>query len=73
MTNETKDLSAKARSLPASERLELVDAILSSLDEPDPGIDRLWIDEAEDRLEAYRRGEIKAVSLREVVAKYRVK
>ena len=35
-------------------------------------IDRLWAKEAEDRLAAYRRGEIKAVPLQEVLAKYRV-
>ena len=53
--------------------IELVDSILASLDEPDPNIDRLWAKEAEDRLAAYRRGEIKAVPLQEVLAKYRVK
>jgi hypothetical protein len=36
-------------------------------------IDRLWAKEAEERLAAYRRGEIKAVPLQEVLAKYRVK
>ena len=41
--------------------------------EPDPPIDRLWAKEAEERLAAYRRGEIKAVPLQEVLAKYRVK
>jgi hypothetical protein len=40
--------------------------------EPDPQIDRLWAKEAEERLAAYRRGEIKAVPLQEVLAKYRV-
>lgn len=73
MTEETKTLSAQARKLSPGERIELVDAILASLDEPDPAIDRLWASEAEDRLAAYRRGEIKAVPLQEVLAKYRVK
>jgi putative addiction module component (TIGR02574 family) len=73
MTETAKKLSAQARKLPASERIELVDSILASLDEPDPAIDQLWIKEAEERLAAYRRGEIKAVSLEEALAKYRVK
>ncbi len=73
MTEAAEKLSAQARRLSASERLELVDSILASLDEPDPEIDRLWAKEAEDRLAAYRRGEIKAVPLQEVLAKYRVK
>jgi hypothetical protein len=50
-----------------------VDEILASLDEPDPGIDRLWTKEAEERLAAYRRGEIKAIPLEQVLAKYRGK
>ena len=73
MTDATKTLSVQARKLSADERIELVDDILTSLDEPDPAIDRLWAKEAEDRLAAYRRGEIKALHLEEVLAKYRAK
>ena len=35
-------------------------------------VDALWAKEAEDRLAACRRGEIKAIALQEVLAKYRV-
>jgi len=73
MTEAAKKLSAQARKLSTSERIDLVDSILASLDEPDPSIDRLWAKEAEERLAAYRRGEIKAVPLQEALAKYRVK
>ena len=72
MTDAAKKLSAQARNLPPAERIELVDEILASLDETDPAIDRLWAKEAEERLAAYRRGEIKALALKEVLAKYRV-
>jgi hypothetical protein len=48
-----------------------VDDILASLDEPDPNIDKLWANEAEDRLAAHRRSEIKAIPLEQVLAKYR--
>ena len=73
MTDATKTLSAQARKLSPRERIELVDDILASLDEPDPNIDRLWAKEAEDRLAAYRSGEIRALPLAEVLAKYRSK
>lgn len=73
MTDAAKNLSAQARKLPPAERIELVDDILASLDEPDPAVDRLWAREAGERLAAYRRGEIKALSPEEVLAKYRVK
>ena len=49
----------------------MVDALLATIDEPNPEIDRLWVAEAEDRLAAYRSGEIKAVDLENVLAKYR--
>jgi putative addiction module component (TIGR02574 family) len=73
MTEAAKTLSVQARKLSSSERLQLVDDILASLDEPDTNIDRLWAKEAEDRLAAYRRGEIKAIPLEQVLAKYRGK
>jgi putative addiction module component (TIGR02574 family) len=73
MTEAAKTLSLQARKLSPSERLQLVDDILASLDEPDSNIDRLWAKEAEDRLAAYRRGEIKAIPLEQMLAKYRGK
>ena len=73
MTETAKKLSQQARQLPAEDRIELVEEILASLEESDPDIDRQWAKEAEDRLAAYRRGEIKAIELHEVLAKYSVK
>ncbi|MBF0348037.1 MAG: addiction module protein [Magnetococcales bacterium] len=64
-------IEAQARKLSPLARLELVDAILSSLDEPDREIDQLWSQESEERLAAYRRGEMKAIPLNDVLAKYR--
>ncbi|MBL8645369.1 MAG: addiction module protein [Rhodospirillaceae bacterium] len=71
MNNAAKQLSAAAKNLSTADRLELVETLLDSLDAPDPAIDRQWAKEAEDRLAAYRRGEIKAASLESVVAKYK--
>jgi hypothetical protein len=61
----------QASQLTAHEKLEVVDALLASMDKPDPQIDQLWAIAAEDRLAAYRRGEIKALELSDVLAKYR--
>lgn len=47
-------------------------AELDSLDQPDASLDALWAKEADDRLAAYRRGEIKALALSDVIAKYQV-
>lgn len=63
-------IESQIRELTPLARLELVDTILSSLDEPNQELDRLWSQEAEERLVAYRRGEIRTLSLDEVLAKY---
>lgn len=70
MGSHNQALIEQALQLPVLERLEVVDALLATIDEPNPEIDRLWIAEAEDRLAAYRRGEIKAVDMENVLAKY---
>jgi putative addiction module component (TIGR02574 family) len=70
MTSTRDALIEEATRLPAAERLELVDRILESLDETDPALDRLWAREAAERLASYRRGEITAVPLAQVLARY---
>ena len=52
------------------EKARLVDQLLSSLDVPDEPIDALWRKEVEDRIQAYRAGELKSISLADVLAKY---
>ena len=70
MSQSAESLSAQAAKLPPEERMEAVERILDSLDEPDTGLDALWAKEADDRLAAHRRGEIKAVASLGVIAKY---
>jgi putative addiction module component (TIGR02574 family) len=72
MKSTAESLSAQATQLPPEERMALVERILDSLDEPDASLDALWAKEADDRLAAYRRGEIRAVALSDVIAKYQV-
>ncbi|HLA33495.1 MAG TPA: addiction module protein [Rhodocyclaceae bacterium] len=70
MMETTQLLSAVAKRLTIAERLELIDQLLDSLDQPDPATDALWIQEAEQRLEAYRRGEATPAPLEGVIAKH---
>ena len=70
MNDRVKTLGLEARKLSADERFELVDNILASLHEPDPAIDAAWALEAKDRLEAWRRGELKSRPAADVFAKY---
>jgi len=71
MSNEAKTLIEQARALPPRDRIALVEDVLDSLDRADPETDRLWAREAGDRLAAYRRGELTAKDLGDIVAKYR--
>jgi putative addiction module component (TIGR02574 family) len=57
----TRELLEQALKLDPAERLELVDGVLHSLDRPDPTIDRIWLEESERRLAAYRAGKVRGV------------
>lgn len=66
MTEAAQDLVSQAAKLPPSERLQVVESILATLDVPDPKISAAWAHEAQDRLAAYQRGEIEAVDEEQV-------
>jgi len=66
-----EEILKEAISLSPSEQAKLVDHLISFLDKPDPEMDKLWAEEAESRLDAYNRGDLKAVSLDEVLSKYK--
>ena len=59
-----------ALKLDPAERFELVDQILHSLDRPDPKMDRIWLEEAERRLTAYRAGKVKGIPAEEIFGKF---
>jgi len=61
----------EALNLSPTEKAELIDRLLSSLDKPDKELDKLWAEEVEDRIDAYDSGKIKALTIQEVLEKYR--
>ena len=67
----TDNILKEALTLKPSEKAELIDKLISSLDKSDKEIDELWAKEAEDRIDAYDQGKLKAVSLEKVLQKYR--
>ena len=70
MSNRSTEVFQEALSLPLNERAELIERLLSSLNTPNrQRIDALWAQEAEDRLDAFERGEIKTISGQEVFDK----
>jgi len=71
MSNKAKTLTEQARALSPQDRIALVEDVLDSLDRPDPDIDLLWAREASVRLAAYRRGELAARDLRDIICQIR--
>ena len=71
MNSSTQAIVEQTSQLSANEKIELIDALLASVDKPDVAIDALWAKEAEDRLAAYSAGTIKTLDLNQVLAKYR--
>jgi putative addiction module component (TIGR02574 family) len=67
MSSGGAQVLGEALSLPPAERAELAKRLMSSLDQPSQEwIDLLWGGESEDRLDAFDRGEIKAISAKRV-------
>jgi putative addiction module component (TIGR02574 family) len=71
MNARIQSLGQEARALSAEERCELVDDILASIYPSNAVIDAAWANEARDRLDAWRRGELTSIPAQEVFAKYR--
>lgn len=63
----------EALNLPVEDRAFLVDSMIHSLQTTDSEIDQLWAQEAESRINAAKRGEIKIISEEDVFAKYQKK
>lgn len=63
----------QALELSASERANVAEKLLFSLDRPDSEIDALWAEEADSRVEAYQKGDIEGIPAKGVFAKYHQK
>ena len=70
MSANAEKILKEALSLPPLERAEVLERLLATFqDPPDPELDKLWAQEAEDRLAAYDRNELGSVSEEEVFAR----
>lgn len=66
----TEEIIEQAIKLKPAERFDLVEQILHSLDHPNPEIDRIWQEEAEKRLAAYRAGKIKGIPAEDIFGEF---
>jgi putative addiction module component (TIGR02574 family) len=72
MSANSDQVLREALALGTQERAELVERLLATFQSPpDPRIDELWAREAEERLAAYDRGELKAIPAEEVFSRIR--
>jgi putative addiction module component (TIGR02574 family) len=69
MPKHAESILAEALELPPVERAELVESILSSFEfQSRKAIDTLWAQEAEERIDAFDRGEMAAIPAKDVFA-----
>ena len=52
--------------LKPTQRFLILEALMKSLDKPDPEIEKKWAEEAEKRLKAYKAGKLATISLNEM-------
>jgi len=63
MLSKVKEIEEEALRLTSGERALLIERLINSLDdEEDPEAEKLWIEEADRRYQAYRMGKIKGKS-----------
>ena len=67
----TDSVFKEALTLRPSEKAQLIDKLLYSLDKSDTEIDKLWAKEVEDRIDACDQGKIKDLSLEKILQKYK--
>lgn len=66
MAARAEQILNEALSLPPSERAQLAERLFSSLDISQKELDRLWAEEADSRIDAFERGELKAIPANKV-------
>ncbi|HOJ08777.1 MAG: addiction module protein [Ignavibacteriota bacterium] len=72
MSELTKKITDEALLLPREARAELVDKLLQSLNAPSPGdIDKLWAEEAENRISEYDAGKVQSLNGLQVIKELR--
>ncbi len=68
MTGTIREFEEQALRLPAHDRAALAERLIASLDELNTAEnERMWVEEAEARYEAYRRGEIESFPAEEAI------
>ena len=68
---DTKSIFKNALQLRPAERLQLIEMLSSSLNNPDENIEKIWAEEAEKRYKALEEGKVKTIAINEIVERYK--
>jgi len=63
---QSKEILNRALLLSPEERFLVIEGLIKSLDEPDKHLDAIWIEEAEQRLKAYRAGKMEGIPMEKI-------
>ena len=63
---EPKIVINEGLQLKPAEKVIVIEALIRSLDVPDPNIEQAWVDEAVRRLKAYKEGKLETISFEEM-------
>ena len=71
MESHLDKLVSEIHALTDEEKLRVVDAILTDLNNPHRDIDHIWLLEAKERWARYKAGQLRTVSYEELISKYK--
>jgi putative addiction module component (TIGR02574 family) len=67
----TKSVFEEALQLRPAERLQLIEMLTRSLNQPDEKIEKIWAEESEKRYKALEAGKLKTIAIKEIVERYK--
>ncbi len=62
----TEEIKTSALELNVIDRIHLAEIILDSLDKTDDQIEKVWVEESENRYQAYKEGRVIGISLEQL-------
>ncbi len=68
---DTKSVFKDALQLRPAERLQLIEMLSRSLNQPDENIEKIWAEEAEKRYRALEEGKVKTIAISEIIGRYK--
>jgi hypothetical protein len=67
------DLALEIEKLQPVERVRIIDRVIKGTINPDPEIEKIWVNEASARWQAFERGDVEPVPYAKVMSRYRHK